>query len=1219
MEASKITNKENAILKKSSKIQDLKSKSDNLKELSKFTEVNKISKSLKISYDIKADNTAQTILNRNKKFFILYDNRLKVLEDGIEKIKKSLDVLRSKKQKPKRNTKRIKGGEITDTIEKDGENSETETETESEPEITDITDDIEELNKIAREEYLKKKKEEEEKRQEEEEKEKLIKQKQEDELKKQKEQKEQEEFLRLKREGRTELIKKINKTLKTGEVSKYDVCEDLERYNLSTKDFLKLIMELISNNDKLVLKMIEEDSNEMYRVLNDENLNKLDEYSNENIKSVKKVRNESDAKFIEYYFKAVKYELFKAKSESKYCKFKGKFLCFTNNTDIDMSRYGLYKELSDNVLETINKNNCLLIALQNLNLSPHKSGIFKTAVKTRHISLCKLKEIATLMDITIDLHQARGTEIRRTKYGTNNFEVYKIGFLHNHFFVFEEMEYTTFSLKNYFEIKDIKDFNLINGKNKKTYIKDKKYATINTLKALRIFEEYNLMKPITNNTYNIFNSLFFDELETKNNDTEIMINKQDFKYADKKQEKGLIDEYEEEGEKVKYSKATFDFETFTNSDNKIVPYLCVINYEGEAPKATYGINCARDILKHINKDTHLLGHNAKFDYSFISEFLYDKQELFNGSKFISCKASCNKFKVKITDFYNLVAEPLSKMNGIFKLGDVHKEYMPYNLFNDRRVDILNSRYVNYDICMEYIKTEEDKKTFLENCEKWNCIDDDNDINLWIYSVKYCIIDCIVLSRAYQTFHKWIYDAFEINLNNCLTTSSISRALLQKRGVYKDCYKNSGAIQQYLKNFIVGGRVMPANNEKSKILDKTIAALDANSLYPSALIKTGFLKGTPKKLKDNITYEEISKYTHYFVRIKISSVGIYLKFPLLSVKNKDGILNFTNELTGDIIHYVDKTTLEDLIKFQKIEFKIIDGIYYDEGRNFDICKMIDELYKIRQTRVREENPIELVYKLVLNSIYGINIENEHPTKILNFNTEKEFNKYLDLNHESILEYTKINKSYRVYVKTEISSHFNCSHIGIDILSYSKRIMNEVICLSETLNLDSYYQDTDSIFMNEEHIDIIDKAYKKETGVELLGNELGQFKTDLKIKGCKEVKGSNAYFLGKKCYYIKMTGQDIKSGNQITKDKIRMAGVSDTAIEYELKNKKDEKGDKKFINTEEIYKSLYEGEAVSFDLCEYDEETERPGKFKVEYNKLNLQKTQRTKFSRTRQFK
>ena len=41
--------------------------------------------------------------------------------------------------------------------------------------------------------------------------------------------------------------------------------------------------------------------------------------------------------------------------------------------------------------------------------------------------------------------------------------------------------------------------------------------------------------------------------------------------------------------------------------------------------------------------------------------------------------------------------------------------------------------------------------------------------------------------------------------------------------------------------------------------------------------------------------------------------------------------FSDEVAGETV-YIDKTGLEDLIEFQKADLEIIDGYYFDEGRN-----------------------------------------------------------------------------------------------------------------------------------------------------------------------------------------------------------------------------------------------------------------------------------------------
>ena len=45
-------------------------------------------------------------------------------------------------------------------------------------------------------------------------------------------------------------------------------------------------------------------------------------------------------------------------------------------------------------------------------------------------------------------------------------------------------------------------------------------------------------------------------------------------------------------------------------------------------------------------------------------------------------------------------------------------------------------------------------------------------------------------------------------------------------------------------------------------------------------------------------------------------------------------------------HTDKTGLEDLIEFQKAEFTITDGYYFNEGRNETINHVIEDLYSLR---------------------------------------------------------------------------------------------------------------------------------------------------------------------------------------------------------------------------------------------------------------------------------
>ena len=64
------------------------------------------------------------------------------------------------------------------------------------------------------------------------------------------------------------------------------------------------------------------------------------------------------------------------------------------------------------------------------------------------------------------------------------------------------------------------------------------------------------------------------------------------------------------------------------------------------------------------------------------------------------------------------------------------------------------------------------------------------------------------------------------------------------------------------------------------------------------------------------------------------------------KNMDYWRIFTNDMVNEVV-FIDKVGLEDAIKYQDIKYEIIDGYYFDEGRNNKINKVIKHLFDIRK--------------------------------------------------------------------------------------------------------------------------------------------------------------------------------------------------------------------------------------------------------------------------------
>ena len=114
------------------------------------------------------------------------------------------------------------------------------------------------------------------------------------------------------------------------------------------------------------------------------------------------------------------------------------------------------------------------------------------------------------------------------------------------------------------------------------------------------------------------------------------------------------------------------------------------------------------------------------------------------------------------------------------------------------------------------------------------------------------------------------------------------------------------------------------------------------------------------------------------------------------------------------------------------------------------------------------------------------------------------------------------------------------------------MSRVMCLAEDLNLNIYYTDTDSIHIDYDDVNILQKAYNKKYNTELIGKNIGQFHIDFddKLQGvkCKDVHSDYLIALGKKMYIDRLVGYDINTNKKMIDYHIRLKGISNQSILY-----------------------------------------------------------------------
>jgi hypothetical protein len=319
---------------------------------------------------------------------------------------------------------------------------------------------------------------------------------------------------------------------------------------------------------------------------------------------------------------------------------------------------------------------------------------------------------------------------------------------------------------------------------------------------------------------------------------------------------------------------------------------------------------------------------------------------------------------------------------------------------------------------------------------------------------------------------------------------------------------------------------------------------------------------------NQVYPTHEKFVSYYVlKIKITKIGINRQFPLIYMRDSKGI-HYVNECCE---MYVDQTYLEDLCEFHHISFKILEGYVWKSARNTKyIRESIELLYNKRLEYKKIGSSLQECIKLIMNSAYGKTIQRPIKTKIKFCNSKKEYLKYYYNNYNRIKDSIQLSQDqYMIEVYNEINTQYTNCIFGCNVLSMSKRIMNEVMCLAEDCGCRIYYQDTDSMhIVADECFDRLIKEYSMKYSKDLIGKNMGQFHNDLPGNGQYIIKHINC---GKKFYIDVIVNDD---GTQQIMPK--MKGVSSKAI-YACASKNK-------LDIVELYESLYNGKAYKFDLCD-----------------------------------
>ena len=944
--------------------------------------------------------------------------------------------------------------------------------------------------------------------------------------------------------------------------------------SITSKDFRAIENGVLKRNKYLILRFILNNGDERYITLAKEGLYKLiltgrfDDFKNS------EHQYGSDVWDIDNTLRLLFAELIMGDNSRSEIK-SGGYFPYHNLTNIDLTKYQVYKS-TDNVPYEM----CLIHALKLCDIKTadikkviqHISKVEKSATgvifkPVSHFPITKFGEISKIINKTINIEFMKSDSSRKYHTSNKTFGEFKecinLGLFKNHIFVNEDLSYTKYSITNYNILKDKPNWH-------RTYDSGRHFKDIqlSVCTVLSLMFNADLLKEITD--INVSNLQSVHEVCNENLLNTIETDQREFKYEDK--EKTVIDVFYADLENI-------------NSTTKNIPFMAGVMKETDmGPKICFGLDCITQMFDYVISKCTTSGpvvyfHNLKYDFSLMKNFVKVIKVCEKDNAIYSVQIIYKKVKILLKDSYKLFSESLVKFGSAFKL-DVCKEegigYDFYTLANINEQKHLISDYI------KFVKSHE-QKAFLKNIErKFN--NDGTYFNAIEFYKHYLRLDTLVLKNAMVKYDTLMTETFGRSIHKHLTISSYADNYFIRNKCYEGVYECKGNLRMYLSKAIYGGRVNVLEKVRKTCVQGPINDFDGVSLYPSAIKRlsdeSGLPKGPCQRWNSLIDLHDVSVDT-YVVSVCITAINKKQNNPFIAYRH-DNKIDYINELNGPLVVVIDKITLEDYIKFHDIEYTILDGVYWNSGFNKTFGKhilyMFEERLKQKDLNTDEGEVLQGIFKLMMNSAYGKTIlSTSDNTKIIKDDTL--FLKYMFNNYETVEYAQKLNDKQFLITQHKTDESYNRAIVGINILSMSKRIMNEVMGLASDLKIDIFYQDTDSMHMLDKDIAPLGDEFKKVYNRELIGDrKMGQFHSDfsLKVKGvkCKNVIALRSYFLGKKCYMDVLQGLSPDNNGVIHNGfHKRMKGVSENGFDMcALKNG----------GCEEVYTSLCKGDKIEFIL-------------------------------------
>jgi len=509
---------------------------------------------------------------------------------------------------------------------------------------------------------------------------------------------------------------------------------------------------------------------------------------------------------------------------------------------------------------------------------------------------------------------------------------------------------------------------------------------------------------------------------------------------------------------------TLDIETFIKNGIHI-PYV-ISWFDGEKSNSYYLVDfnssdslltqAIKDLMakKHDNYKVYI--HNmAGFDAIFLLKILVELgniKPIIHHGELISINFKFKNYIVVFRDSLKILLVSLRNLAKIFGV-DTQKSIFPYSFVNENNLDYVGEvpdfKFFDNISINEY---NEYKSNF------------DNNWDLKDEAIKYCEIDCISLYQVILKFSNMIFDLFKINMHNYATLSSIAFAIFRTHFLRKDEIPQIyGQISKDIRQGYTGGAVdmyIPRPLKGTKIF-----CYDVNSLYPFVMDQFDMPVGKPTQFYGDIRKIDPNAFGFFYCKIVAPD---NLKHPILQthIKTKNGMRTIAPLGTWEDMIFSEE--MDNALKFG-YKFEILWGYKFNRKNIFK--GYVGQLYNLR-LKYPKTNPLNLIAKLLLNSLYGrFGMDDRFP-KIILFNNFKDFKFWFNDHSEDVVDFEELGNKVLVQhrsedwdMQTELYGDLETHNVNIAIASaitaYARIHMSQ---FKNNPNFIFYYSDTDSAYID-----------------------------------------------------------------------------------------------------------------------------------------------------------